>query len=68
MGIIDTIRSEYLAQLRSSKKVVVTLCGSSDPSYLLEKLADCMDGLNIVWQARVLHNDSKEIELSIAYK
>jgi len=64
-SIIDTIRSEYLAQLLSSKKVVVTLCGSSDPSDLLEKLADCMDGLNVVWQTRTFHTDAKEIELSI---
>ena len=67
-SIIDKIRSEYLAQLRSSKKVVVTLCGSSDPSDLLEKLADCMDNLNIVWQTRTLHTDAKGIETSIVYK
>ncbi len=64
-SIIDTIRSEYQAQLRSSKKVVVTLCGSSDPSGLLENLADCMDGLNIVWQTRTFHTDGKDLELSL---
>ena len=64
-SIIDTIRSEYLAQLRFSKKVVVTLCGSSDPSGLLEKLTDCMDGLNVVWQTRRLFAEVKEMELSI---
>ena len=67
-SIIDTIRSEYQAQLRSSKKVVVTLYGSSDPSDLLEKLADCMDGLNIVWQTRKLPNETKEMEFSIIYR
>ena len=61
-SIIDTIRSEYQAQLRSSKTVVVTLCGSSDPSGLLEKLSDCMDGLNVVWQTR---KDGIEMKLSI---
>lgn len=66
-SIIDTIRSEYLAQLRSSKKVVVTLCGSSNPSELLEKLADCTDGLNVVWQARKLHSEAKELVLSLVY-
>ena len=66
-SIIDTIRSEYQAQLRSSKKVVVTLCGSSDPSGLLEKLADCMDGLNVVWQTRTFHTDGINLELSIVY-
>lgn len=64
-SIIDAIRNEYLAQLRSLKKVVVTLYGSSDPSDLLEKLADCMDGLNVVWQTRTFHTDGKDLELSI---
>ena len=64
-SIIDTIRNEYLAQLRFSKKVVVTLCGSSDPSGLLEKLTDCMDGLNVVWLTRALTSKAKEIEISI---
>ena len=68
MGIIDTIRSEYLAQLRFSKKVVVTLCCSSDPSGLLEKLADCMDGLNVVWQTRKHTTEKKELTLSIAFR
>ena len=66
-SIIDTIRSEYLAQLHSSKKVVVTLCGSSNPSGFLEKFADCMDDLDFVWQSRALHTESKEIELSIIF-
>ena len=51
-SIIDTIRSEYLALLRSSKKVIVTLCAPSNHSGLLVKLADCMDDLNAVWQTR----------------
>ena len=67
-NIIDTLRSEYLVQLRSSKKVVVTLCGSSDPSSLLEKLTDCMDDLNVIWQTRKLSAETKGLELSIAYK
>ena len=62
-SIIDTIRSEYLAQLRPSKKVVVTLCGSSNPSGLLEKLADCMDGLNVVWQTSKISG----LKVSIVY-
>ena len=66
-SIIDTIRSEYQAQLHSSKKVVVTLCGSSNPSGLLEKLADCMDGLNVVWQTRELSSEGKELALLIVF-
>ena len=66
-GIIDAIRSEYLARLRSSKKVVITLCASSDPSGLLEKLADCMNGLIVVWQTRTIPVEAKELEISILY-
>ena len=62
-SIIDTIRSEYLAQLRSSKKVVVTLSSPSESSGSLEKLADCLDGLNIVLQTR----KKIEIGMSIVY-
>lgn len=66
-SIIDTIRSEYLAQLHSSKKVVVTLCGSSNPSGLLEILADCMEGLNVVWQTREFSSEGKELALLIVF-
>ncbi len=66
-NIIDIIKSEYLAQLRSSKKVVVTLCGSSDSSGLLEKLTDCMKGLNVVWQTRKFYTDENEVELSLVF-
>ena len=66
-SIIDTIRSEHMAQLRSSKKVVVTLCGSSDLSGLLEKLTDCMDGLNVVWQTRKLSIESTDMEISLVF-
>ena len=66
-SIIDTIRSEYLAQLRSSKRVVVTLCGSSNPSGLLEKLTDCMDGLDVVCQTRILPAESTDMEISLVY-
>ena len=66
-SIIDAIRNEYLAQLRSSKKVVVTLCAPSNPLGLLEGFADCMDTLNVVWQTRELPAEAKEMELSIVY-
>ena len=66
-SIIDTIRSEYLALLRSSKKVIVTLCGSSNPTGLLEKLADCMDGLDVVCQTRILPAESTDMEISLVY-
>ena len=66
-SIIDTVRSDYINQLLSSNKVVVTLCGSSDLSDLLVQLADCMEGLNVVWQTRTLTAESTEMELSIVF-
>ena len=67
-SIIGTIRSEYLVQLRSSKKVVVTVCGPSNSSGLLEKLSDCTDGINVVWQTRIMHaNPTVDIEVLIVY-
>ena len=54
-SIIDTIRSEYQAQLRSSKKVVVTLCSSSNPAAYIDMIADFLNDMNIVWQTRTLH-------------
>ena len=66
-SIIDIIRSEYVVQLRSSKKVFVALCAASSPLGLIEKIADCMDGLNVACQTRTLHSDGKNIELSLVY-
>ncbi len=66
-SIIDTVRSDYINQPLSSNKVVVTLCGSSDLSDLLVQLADCMEGLNVVWQTRTLTAESTEMELSLLY-
>ena len=54
-SIIDTIRSEYLTRLRSSKKVVVTLCSSSNPAAYIDMIADFLNDMNIVWQTRTLH-------------
>ena len=53
-SIIDTIRSEYLTRLRSSKKVVVTLCSSSNPAAYIDMIADFLNDMNIVWQTRTL--------------
>ena len=54
-SIIDTNRSEYLTRLRSSKKVVVTLCSSSNPAAYIDMIADFLNDMNIVWQTRTLH-------------
>jgi len=67
-NITDTIRSEYLAQLRSSKKVVVTLCGTSINQNQLEMIADCMDCVDFVLQTRTkLAQLPTDIEMSIIY-
>ena len=64
-NIIDTIKTEYMPQLRSSKKVVLTLCGTSVTPDLLGKIADCMDGLNVIWQTRKISIGKEEMKSSI---
>ena len=66
-SIIDTIKNEYLARLRSSKKVVVTLCGSSNPAAYIDKIADFLTDMNIVWQTKTLHT-LEGFEISIVTK
>ena len=61
-NIIDNIRNEYMDWLQSSKKLAITLSCSSNPNAYLEKIADCLDGLDIVWQTR---RKEAEMELSI---
>lgn len=51
-NIIDTMRNDYMDMLKSSEKLVVTLIGSSNLSAYLEKIADYLTGMNIVWQTR----------------
>ena len=63
-NIIDTIRNEYMDMLQSSKKLAVTLSGSSNPTAYLENIADCFNGFDIVWQTR---KSGGEMELSIIY-
>ena len=63
-GIIDTIRKEYMNLPQSSKKIVVTLSCSSNPTPYLERIADCLDVNDIVWQTRILPVE-EEMELSI---
>ncbi len=60
--IIEAVRNEYMDLLQSSKKLAVTLCGSSNPEAYLEKIGDSLDGFDIVWQTR---KGGAEMELSI---
>jgi hypothetical protein len=61
-SIIDTIRNEYMDLLQSSKKLAVTLSAPSNPTAYLEKIADYLNGMDVVWQTR---KEGAEIELSI---
>ena len=63
-SIIDTIHNEYMDLLKSSKKLAITLSCSSNPNDDLEKVADSLNGMDIVWQTR---KEGAEMELSIVY-
>ena len=63
-SILDTIRNDYMDLLQSSKKLAVTLNGPSNPNVYLEKIADCLDGMDIVCQTI---KSGGEMELSIIY-
>lgn len=63
-SIIDTIHNEYMDYLQSSKKLAITLSSSSNPTAYLEKIADCMSGMDVVWQTKTLL-DKYEKEISI---
>lgn len=63
-SIIDSIRIYYMDLLQSSKKLAVTLSGSSNLASYLEKIADCMGGMDIVWQTRTWPTQ-KSLEISI---
>jgi hypothetical protein len=64
-NIIDTIRNDYMDLLQSSKKIAVTLSGSSNPTTYIEKIADCLTNMDIVWQTRKLPIEELEISIII---
>ena len=61
-SIIDTICNEYMDLLQSSKKLAITLSSPSNPNAYLEKVADCLTDMDIVWQTR---RKEAEMELSL---
>lgn len=63
-SIIDTIHNDYMDLLKSSEKLAVTIISSSNPKAYLEKMADCLTDMNIVWQTRTLPTQ-ESIEISI---
>ena len=64
-SIIDTIRNDYMNLLQLSKKLAITLIGSSNSTTHIEKIADCLTGKDIVWQIKTLTAEETEIRLSI---
>ena len=65
-SIIDTILNEYMDLLQSSKKLTVTLSGSSNPAAFFDKITDCLTDMDIVWQTRSLRTpESFEISIVI---
>ena len=66
-SIVDTIHKVFMDLLQSSKKLAITLIGSSNPGNHLEKIVDCLKCKEFVWKDRVLTVEEKEMELSIIY-
>ena len=62
--IIDTIRNDYINLLKSSAKLAVTIIGPSNPTAYLEKIAESLSGMDIVWQAKKLPPE-EVLEVSI---
>lgn len=63
-SILNTIRNEYMGLLRLSEKLAVTIIGSSNPAEYLEKIADCLTDMDIVWQTRTWPTQ-ESLEISI---
>lgn len=64
-SIIDTLRSEYLDLLRSSEKLVITICCSSIRNTYIEKLHDCLNGKAFLLHEWGPSDEEKGIRLSI---
>ncbi len=65
-SIIDTIRNKYMELLQSSKKLAVTFIDSKQGAYI-NKIADCLSGMDVVWHEWGATAKEKEIALSIVY-
>lgn len=63
-NIIDIFYNKYMYILRPSKKLAITICNSSKPAAHLERIVDCLNDVNIVWQTRMLPTQ-ESMEISI---
>ncbi len=65
-SIIDTICNKYIELLQSSKKLAVTFIDSKQGAYI-NKIADCLSGMDVVWHEWGAIADEKEMVISIVY-
>ncbi len=65
-SIIETIRNDYMDLLQSSKKVAVTIIDSNRGAYI-NKIAECLSGMDVKWHEWGATAEEKEIALSIVY-
>ena len=63
-SILNTIRNEYMDLLQTSEKLAVTIIGPSSPAAYLDKVADCLTDMDIVWQTRTWPTQ-ESLEISI---
>lgn len=64
-SIIDTIRNEYMDLLKSSEKLAITICCSSNHSAYIEKILDCINCKEYVWHEWRPTAEERGIRLSI---
>ena len=63
-SIIDTIRNDYMDLLQSSEKLAVTFIDSNQGASL-NKIADCLTDMDVIWHEWGATAEEKEISLSI---
>ena len=63
-SIIDTICNKYIELLQSSKKLAVTFIDSKHGAYI-NKIAECLSGMDVKWHEWGATAEEKEIALSI---
>ena len=63
-SIIDTIRNEYMDLLQSSEKLAVTIIDPNRGAFL-NKIADCLTDMDVIWHEWAATAEEKEISLSI---
>ncbi len=65
-SIIDTICNKYIELLQSSKKLAVTFIDSKQGAYI-NKIAECLSGMDVKWHEWGATAEEKEMVISIVY-